>query len=486
MSSVFHNNHLQSNFAPIRSVNQISKPIYQSSLSSNSTHSSNSSSSIQIRTSSPISSSGSESNGPVNISPSKFINAVHTSRKSQAQIDLKQNFSMKQLAYDKLRRQQAIENDLKENLKTLKIPKDLQGLKSMGKIKLSIYNNFNHLTCHIIEARSLKCDSSSGTYCKISVLPDITKSFSNIRTKTIGLSINKSGKLSYQYDSKFSFELCELNDLNQRIVIWICSHANQLIGCLTFKLKHVINQERSKHIWYHILPFKFGLSKHVKCSVKKIKSQTNLKPTNVNQDLQGLGKISLNISRPSEADSYGFTVTNACPCMVGKVDLDKVAFKTGLRPGDYISRINGVNVSRASCESVVKLIKSSKQMLHIEVHREMTSIQPFPVVRLESVPEEQEEDDELEEEFDFDEEDEVRVGANEEDDMNYFKIIQNSLRYVDSVSSNEGPNLQDFSHEENDVDKMRRVAAKFYSNTEIRHASVRQLQMPKQSSNQFI
>ena len=45
--------------------------------------------SIQIRTSSPIStSSSSELSGPANcvISPSKFINAVHTSRKQQQQV----------------------------------------------------------------------------------------------------------------------------------------------------------------------------------------------------------------------------------------------------------------------------------------------------------------------------------------------------------------------------------------------------------------
>lgn len=485
--SAFRSNNLHGNIAQIRPTSQISKPVYQTSLSSNSTHSSSSSNSIQIRTSSPISSSGSESSGPVNISPSKFINAVHTSRKSQAQPDLKQYSSMKQLAFDKLRRQQAIEHDLKENLKNLKLSEESDTIRSMGKIKLSIYNNFNHLTCNIIEARSLKCDPALGVYCKITILPDLNKSFKNIRTKTIGVSCTKSGKLSYQFDSKFSFELCGLNDFNQRIVIWVCSHSNQLIGCLTIKLRHVINQDKPKHIWYHLLPFKFGLSKHVKCSVKKIKSQTNLKPTNVNKDLHGLQKISLNISKQNENDSYGFTVTHGCPCMVGKVDLDKIAFKSGLRPGDYISRINGVNVSRASCESVVKLIKSSKQLLNIEIHREMNSLVQTPVIRLESVPEEEEEDD-FEEELEFDEEDEVRVGVQEEEDLNYFKIIQNSLRYVDSVSSNEFPNMADFD-EQDDVDKMRRVAAKFYSNTDIRQASVRQLQLPKQQStnfNQFI
>ncbi|CAF0969899.1 unnamed protein product [Brachionus calyciflorus] len=498
--SAFRNlsNNNYPNMAHIRPVN---KPNYQSSMSSSSTSSSSSSSnSIQIRTSSPISSSGSDMSGPVNISPSKFLNAVHTSRKSQAQTcptDLKSYSSLKQLAFDKLRRQQAIEQDLKENFQNLKLTKEPERMKSMGKIKLSIYNNFNHLTCHIVEARSVKCDLQMGTYCKISILPDLNKSFKNIRTKTIGLSVNnKNQKMSYQYDSKFSFELCELNDLNQRIVVWVCDHANQLIGCLTFKLKHVINLDKPKYVWYHLLPFKYGLSKNVKCSVKKVRSSslTQLKPTHVNKDLIGMQKMNFIISKLNETDSYGFTVTNACPCMIGKVDLDKVSFKAGLRPGDYISRINGVNVSRASCESVVKLIKSSKNSLQIEVHREMlNSLNTRPVVLLESVPEEEEEEEEdFEEEFEFDdEEEEMRVGGNhEEEEMNYFKLIQNSLRYVDSVSSTEQPNLNDFEDDEHEnVENMRRVAAKFYSNSEIRQASVRQLQPPSSKTNpsrQFI
>ncbi|RNA08430.1 Regulator of G- signaling 3 [Brachionus plicatilis] len=479
--SAFRSTYTNGHLAQIRPVDQLTKPVYQTSLSSNSTHSSNSSTSVQIRTSSPISSSASDSSGPVNISPNKFLNAVHTSRKCQAEQEPKAHGYMKQLAFDKLRRQHAIEQDLKENLKHLRLCHQSDTIKSMGKIKLSIYNNFNHLTCHIMEARSLKCDPLMGTYCKISVLPDLNKSFRNIRTKSIGLTYNKSGKMSYQYDSKFSFELCELNDFNQRIVLWVCSHSNQLIGCLTFKLKHVINQDKPRHVWYHLLPFKFGLSKHVKCSVKKMKAKAG--PTNVNKDLQGMQKILLNICKTNESDSYGFTVTHGCPCMVGKVDLDRVAFSTGLRPGDYISRVNGVNVSRASCESVVKLIKSSRAVLQMEVHRQMVVV---AASRLESVPEEEEE--ECDDELELDEEDEVRVGAQEEDDMNYFKIIQNSLRYVDSVSSNECSNMADFD-EENGAHKMRQVAAKFYSNSEVRHANLRQLQMSKQSTtnvNQFI
>lgn len=56
--------------------------------------------------------------------------------------------------------------------------------------------------------------------------------------------------------------------------------------------------------------------------------------------------------------------------MIGKVDASKQAFTNGLRPGDFIASLDGKNVSRATCDSVVKLIKSCKSGFDIEVYRE--------------------------------------------------------------------------------------------------------------------
>ena len=190
---------------------------------------------------------------------------------------------------------------------------------------------------------------------------------------------------NFYYDNKFSFEFDQLVDLNNRLVIsvWSVQHSHALIGCFSFKIKHLLNSTRianSKAAWYHLLPLKYGMSKHLvsksemKATSRQIKHQPGIQHTesvtNLNKDLIGMRKIGLSVIRANEHESFGFTVTNSCPCMVGKVDLNKNAFNSGLRPGDYIACINGQNVSRATCETVVKLIKACKQTLNVEVFRE--------------------------------------------------------------------------------------------------------------------
>ena len=386
----------------------------KSACSSSST--SSSASSIQIRTSSPIStSSSSDLSGPANISPSKFISACHQSRREQAQAQrqLPHYVSIKELAFEKFKKQKLIETDLRDtfNLNNHLNNKQLVDnvkLKSYGKLKLSIYNNLNHLTVHVIEGRSFKLNDSNSTrpietYVKITMLPDvehrfrkcqtpITRSKHSVSMSSLTNSANSTGSSAgasnsqsnlhlnqFNYDNKFSFEFDQA-DYNNRLIISVwgvnCQEqfVDTLIGCFSFKIKHVMAKStKAISQWYHVLPLKYGIGKHLRCSTsaEKLKINDNKVITNVNKDLIGLQKVSLALERASESEGFGFTITNSCPCMVGKVDLDKSAFRAGLRPGDYISKINGKNVSRATCESVVKMIKSNKHKLEIEVYREV-------------------------------------------------------------------------------------------------------------------
>jgi len=54
---------------------------------------------------------------------------------------------------------------------------------------------------------------------------------------------------------------------------------------------------------------------------------------------------------------YGFTVTGSCPVKVGSVRVWSAAHEGGLQEGDFIVRINGLNVSRSSVESVAKIVR---------------------------------------------------------------------------------------------------------------------------------
>ena len=179
------------------------------------------------------------------------------------------------------------------------------------------------------------------------------------------------------------------DDYENRILISIWNRgscSDTLIGCFSFKIKHLMRRDNMNVCsWYYLLPsYEIGSRKHYKVKVSSSSSEKRssrhnananeeaAKPTTINKDIIGLDKLKMLIER-SEIGDFGFTVTGSCPCIVGKVDPEKQAFQQGLRPGDYIVKIHDKNVSRATCESVVKLIKSCKSKLIIEVHRERSS-----------------------------------------------------------------------------------------------------------------
>lgn len=55
--------------------------------------------------------------------------------------------------------------------------------------------------------------------------------------------------------------------------------------------------------------------------------------------------------------SLGATLAGYCPCYIAKIEANSIAALSGLQVGDFIIRINGKNVSRAKCDSIVKIIK---------------------------------------------------------------------------------------------------------------------------------
>lgn len=383
-------------------------------------------SSVQIRTSSPISTSSSCSSGPANsiISPSKFMRAAqqkyHQSRSSCRRIDnyyephlqqqqqqqmynakLPHYFSMKEIAYQNLRRQQSTAKVQKLIASSSNRP---EPLRSCGKLRVAAYKNSGLLTVHIIQGRhyrklmqqidptdtnKLFCEriGTSDTYTTVAMLPDPEL---RLKCKT---AVIKDSRAPI-YDDKFSFELDPLNDFNNRIVIsvWRASptHAkptidnltaellgastvyDELVGCFSFKIKHLVEKGGFQPDWYHLLPFNYGIKKHLKCKSgggdhEQNTSDPEKHVANVNKDLVGLKKLRFGVERASEG--FGFTLTGSCPCHVSKVEPDRPAARSGLKPGDFIATINNVNVSRASRETVVKLIKNTKHQLSIEVYR---------------------------------------------------------------------------------------------------------------------
>lgn len=67
------------------------------------------------------------------------------------------------------------------------------------------------------------------------------------------------------------------------------------------------------------------------------------------------------------ATGFGFTIAGQSPCMLSYVVVGCPAAEAGLRQGDFLLSINGINVSRASHDDVVCLIGSSVDILDVQV-----------------------------------------------------------------------------------------------------------------------
>ena len=66
---------------------------------------------------------------------------------------------------------------------------------------------------------------------------------------------------------------------------------------------------------------------------------------------------------------FGFSISGACPVHVSRVDLGSRAESAGLAHGDVITRIDGLNVSRSTADSVARIIKHSHRSIELEVQR---------------------------------------------------------------------------------------------------------------------
>jgi hypothetical protein len=94
-------------------------------------------------------------------------------------------------------------------------------------------------------------------------------------------------------------------------------------------------------------------------------SQTN--------DTNNLILVELILKRTSS--DYGFTISGYCPCQVDKIEQDSIAIKAGLQIGDLIIKVNSNNVTRASIESIVKMIKNSNDTIILSIYRNATKNQ---------------------------------------------------------------------------------------------------------------
>ncbi|WAR00140.1 RGS3-like protein, partial [Mya arenaria] len=140
-------------------------------------------------------------------------------------------------------------------------------------------------------------------------------------------------------------------------------------GCMSFGLKHLKSGERPVSGWYHLLAEDVGCKKHLKVSENRpcfpVMQSRIARPgpfgvgvdeiSEVNKVVNGPERLQISVQR-SPFGGFGFSVVDACPVRIGRVDGASRAEEAGIRPGDLVVRVNGQNVSRSTSASVARCI----------------------------------------------------------------------------------------------------------------------------------
>ncbi|CAL1286896.1 unnamed protein product [Larinioides sclopetarius] len=134
-------------------------------------------------------------------------------------------------------------------------------LSCKGKLKLKIYNNSGLVTVHVARAAKLNRPNSRelNPYIKISMVPDSSK---RVHWRT---TVQK-GQKNPVFNQKFSFEVMA-EDSTKRLVfsVWhrdFAKERSELVGCMSFSVRHVLDETHKIDGWYRLLREGFGTQKH--------------------------------------------------------------------------------------------------------------------------------------------------------------------------------------------------------------------------------
>ncbi|XP_052775854.1 uncharacterized protein LOC128213836 [Mya arenaria] len=259
-----------------------------------------------------------------------------------------------------------------------------KGVFMKGQLRVSAYVNHGLVTVHVVQARHLTSGRhrQPDTFVMISLIPDRPH-----ETPTRCRTEHVPNTSCPTYDEKFSFEVSE-EDEGRRLLIAVWgrkSHTGptETFGCMSFGLRHLQSGERPVSGWYHLLTEDVGCKKHLmvaprdRPSVPVMQSRiprssplgtSVLEIPKVNKLVSGSERLQISVKR-STYGGFGFSVVDACPVRVSRVDGTSGAEEAGLRPGDLVFRVNGQNVSRSTSTSVARRIKRGGQTLVLEVQR---------------------------------------------------------------------------------------------------------------------
>ncbi|CAD5115498.1 DgyrCDS4466 [Dimorphilus gyrociliatus] len=234
-----------------------------------------------------------------------------------------------------------------------------------GQLQLNIQVQHGRLTIHIISALDLHSRNDTRTRCssyvKLCLAPDQDKQ-TRCRTEVIYNSNNPT------WDEKFSFDLYE-EDVRKRLFIAVWNKDEmgcipELLGCMSFGMERLTSTKAATSGWYHLLSEQVGKRKHLQAKMNKRPPPVLPK---INQGLQFAETHTFTIKHGGKG--YGFSVAGYCPVYISKIEKGSPAHLAGLQDEDLIVRVNSVNVSRSSAQSIAKIIRANKGYIHLEVQR---------------------------------------------------------------------------------------------------------------------
>ncbi|KAI0227532.1 hypothetical protein LSAT2_022000 [Lamellibrachia satsuma] len=247
---------------------------------------------------------------------------------------------------------------------------NVQGVS--GQLKLSIYINCGLLTIHVVQARHLACPSDE-VFVKLSLAPDETK-----RTRCKTQIVRNSPQPIF--DEKFSFELLD-DDITRRLLISLWHRPadchSQLLGCMSFGIKNIMEKKDGVSGWYFLLSESVGRFKHLLDinSSTRCPSTPGPQLTTDPKDKQLVRQAHKLVVQRGE-DGFGFTVAGGRPAHIYTVEPESPADEAGVLPNDSITRINGQVVSMLAADTVAKIIRLCETNVTLEIQRLSQGPQP--------------------------------------------------------------------------------------------------------------
>ncbi|XP_059850014.1 regulator of G-protein signaling 3a isoform X2 [Hypanus sabinus] len=251
-------------------------------------------------------------------------------------------------------------------------------LTTFGQLKLSVHLQDGAIAVHIMEARGLlgrecrACDA----YTKLSLVPDHDRR-SRQKTETVPDCKNPV------FHEHFNFPLQE-SDEQKRLLVTVWnrdknSRCSELLGCMSFGVKSLLELEKEINGWYYLLGEDLGRTKHLKVAARRLKhiqgpALRNYIGENENRGIEDM--LQLKVKIPRGKDGFGFTICCDAPVRVQAVDPGGPADQSGLQSLDTVLQLNGQPVEQWKCVQLAHAIRNCPTEIIVLIWRLVPHLKP--------------------------------------------------------------------------------------------------------------